>query len=79
MAIVLSGIWYVISIFNCTLVTTLLAIAISLFATISINSVFKSLPLSAILISTFEYLNLLLDKVFAKLDCVDNLSRCKNS
>ena len=79
MAIVLSGAWYVISIFNCTLVTTLLAIAISLFATISINSVFKSLPLSAILISTFEYLNLLLDKVFAKLDCGDNLSRCKNS
>lgn len=77
--VITSAVWYVVSLFECTIVTILVAIATSLFVFIFINAFFKRLPLHTINSSVFEYLNTLLEKSFDKLEDRDNLSGCNIS
>ena len=77
--VVVSAIWYVVSMYICSIVTILIAIAISLFIYIFINSLFTRLPLHTINTPVFEYLDTLLEKSFEKLEDRDNLSGCNIS
>ena len=77
--VITSAVWYVVSLYECTIVTILVAIVTSLFVFIFINAFFKRLPLHTINSSVFEYLNTLLEKSFDKLEDRDNLSRCNIS
>ncbi len=74
--VITSAVWYVVSLFECTIVTILVAIVTSPFVFIFINAFFKRLPLHTINNSVFEYLNTLLEKSFDKLEDRDNLSGC---